>query len=324
MTSLGTERRKPVLLIQHAHYEHPAALKRALEAQGIVTQWIHPYRGDPYPALSEIRGIISLGGPMGANDESEHPWITTELELLQRAVETGKPTVGICLGGQMMARALGGKVERHETVELGWFPLQLNAAGNADPILGAIGASPMVYQWHQDTFFLPPGAELLASSEACARQAYRISDHAWGFQFHPEADHQLVHEWLAVEGIEDEILDAQQKHGKKSVQDAGTQRARALQCERSSLRIASSISQIFSSRPYTPEPEDVRAQYHRWIQQRTLLSVEFEGSDRRLHTIKGTPSAVIEIQAGEFMLFREENSILWPIRLDCVRRVHLS
>ena len=103
---------KLVLIVQHAEHEHPAAVRRALESQSIRTHWIHPYRGDAFPDVSEISGMISLGGAMGANDEAEHPWIKAECALLKKSVESGLPTVGICLGGQLMARALGGRVER--------------------------------------------------------------------------------------------------------------------------------------------------------------------------------------------------------------------
>src|SRR4051812_10641272 len=98
--------KKPVLIVQHAPHEHPAAMLRALETQGIVSEWIHPYRGERYPGARQIAGMISLGGPMGANDEAAHPWIRDEIDLLRRSAEAGLPTIGICLGGQMLARAL--------------------------------------------------------------------------------------------------------------------------------------------------------------------------------------------------------------------------
>src|SRR6185503_18161185 len=115
-----------------------------------------------------------------------------------------------------MARGMGGSVEKNNVVELGWFPIHLNPAGKSDFVLGSAGESPTVYHWHEDTFHLPKEAKLLAYSKACPRQAYRIGEHAYGFQFHPEADHQLLHEWLSYEGIEDEIKDTQKKFGSRS------------------------------------------------------------------------------------------------------------
>jgi GMP synthase (glutamine-hydrolysing) len=318
------ERRKPVLIVQHAHYEHPAALRRALEAQGIQSHWIHPYRGDPFPALEEVRGILSLGGPMGANDEEKHPWILPELDLLRASVLSGRPTVGICLGGQMMARALGSRVVKAERVELGWFKLDLLPEANRDRILGSVGKEPTVYQWHEDTFHLPDGATLLATSAACPRQAYRVGENAWGFQFHPEADHQLVHEWLAVEGIDDEIQAALDRHGPETVQTAENMRLRAREHERHSLRIASAISEVFNTRPYHPLNETLRTSYETWIREKTLLLIEFEDSNRRLASIKGTLAALLDIGRSDFLMFREENGILWPVRADRVRRLLLA
>lgn len=219
-----TRRVKPVLIVQHAPYEHPAVIRRALESQGTPTLTIHPYRSELFPSHKEISGMISLGGSMHANDDETNPWIPHECELLRACVLENMPVVGVCLGGQMMARALGGRVEKTGTVELGWFPIQLNAAGKTDPVLGSAGTSPTVYHWHEDTFHLPDNATLLAYSRGCPRQAYRVGERAYGFQFHPEADHQLLHEWLSYEGIEDEISETQKKYGSKTVQDAETQR----------------------------------------------------------------------------------------------------
>src|SRR6185312_10973034 len=104
----------PVLIIQHAPNEHPAVIRRALESQGTLTLIIHPYQGDAYPSHKEIAGIISLGGSMHANDDENNPWIPKECALLRKCVLEGLPTLGICLGGQMMARGLGAKVEKNE------------------------------------------------------------------------------------------------------------------------------------------------------------------------------------------------------------------
>src|SRR6185312_17281721 len=103
-------------------------------------------------------------------------------------------------------------------------------------VLSSAGETPTVYHWHEDTFHLPEGATLLAYSKTCPRQAYRVGEHAYGFQFHPEADHQLLHEWLSYEGIEEEIADVQKTHGTRSVQNAETQRGHSLRGEKSSLK----------------------------------------------------------------------------------------
>ncbi len=314
------ERRKAVLLIQHAPHEHPAALKRALETQGIQSLWIHPFRGDSYPNPSTLRGVISLGGPMGANDDLLHPWIPDECKLLREAALEGLPTVGICLGGQMLARALGGSVEKNSIAEVGWFPMELNSHGREDPIIGAAGSRPLVYHWHHDTFFLPQGAAPLASSEACPRQAFRIGDKAYGFQFHPEADHQLIHEWLNIEGVPEEIRQTQDQHGRTSVQDANTQKEMAREGERASLKITAAISQLFKNHPYSPIDLHLNEQIETWTTEKTPILIEVEGSDRKPLLLKGHISSILTVPDGEFVIFRDENTLLWPIRMDHIQR----
>lgn len=320
----GPERRKPVLIIQHAQHEHPAAIRRALESQGIQTWWLHPYRGESFPEPREISGLISLGGPMGANDEDRHPWIIPEIELIRRCVEAGMPVAGICLGGQMMARAMGGKVERNHTAEVGWFPIEVLPEGRKDPIVGAAGGNPTVYHWHGDTFHLPPDAVLLARSQACPRQAYRIGERAYGFQFHPEADHQLVDEWLSIAGVEDEVVAEQEKHGTKTVQDVKTQLNIAPKGEKASIKITAGIGALFRRHPPSEEPCLDRAYFEALATHRTLLVIEFEGSHRKRVRLRGQIATLLTIPAGSFVIFREENTLLWPIRLEDIRKVTMA
>lgn len=289
-------------------------LKRCLESQGVPTLWIHPYRGEAYPTLAEISGMVSLGGPMSANDEEIHPWIRTETALLAATAREGLPVAGICLGGQMLARGLGGKVERNRVAEIGWFPLEVLPTGRLDPVLGAAGVTPSVYQWHEDTFQLPPGGELLARSENCERQAYRWGDRAYGFQFHPEADHQLVHEWLSIEGVDDEIRLARKIAGAATVQQGRTQRARARQGERASLKITAAIGSLFRVEPTPPVDEDFRQTLKEAAANRALLLL-----DSGLHRLRGRIAFFLFIPAGEFVIFEEENTLLWPIRLEDIR-----
>jgi GMP synthase-like glutamine amidotransferase len=324
MSNRLTDRRKSVLIVQHAPHEHPAAVRRALESQGIQTLWLHPYQGEELPSIDQIAGMISLGGPMSANDEEEHSWIRKECRLLRESVEAGLPTVGICLGAQMMARALGGKVERHDKYELGWFPIQLNETGKSDPILGIAGDAPMVYHWHGDTFYLPPNAQLLAGSKACPRQAYRVNERVYGFQFHPEADHQLVHEWLAIEGVEEEILDTQKLHGARTVQDAQTQRNRASKGEKSSIRITVGLTSLFRRREREPLRHELREQVSRWATRRRNVILSFEGSDRKITHLQGRITGILNLPAGDFLILQEQGGVLWPLRTDDILSVELQ
>lgn len=316
------DRRRPVLLIQHAPHEHPAALRRALESQGIQTLWIHPYRGEAYPKVGEIAGLISLGGPMGANDEQDHPWIKKECQLLRAAVEADLPVVGVCLGGQMLARAMGGHVERNEKMELGWFPIQLTPEGAEDPILGAAGKAPIVYHWHGDTFHLPEGATLLARSRACPRQAYRLSEKVYGFQFHPEADHQLVDEWLTTDGVPEEIAVARKSHGAKTVMPASQQLKRAMRCERAGLRITAGVGTLFRRRPPRALKRPKKTLINDLLTNRRTAVIRFEGSDRKPVHLRGHLLRTLKIPGAEFIIFREDTSLLWPVRLDDILEIH--
>jgi GMP synthase-like glutamine amidotransferase len=315
------ERRKPVLIVQHAQHEHPAAVRRALESQGIQSHWIHPYNNEAFPRIEEICGLISLGGPMGANDEADHPWIAREVALMRECVDAGHPIVGICLGGQMLARAMGSHVEKNETHEVGWFPIEITAEGRKDPILGMAGSNPTVYHWHGDTFHLPPDAVLLAKSRACPRQAYRIGEKAYGFQFHPEADHQLVGEWLDCEGMDEEIAAAQEAYGTETVQDSRTQRDRALKGEKASLKITAGIGSLFRRMGCRGHACTSREELDHWVTHRTMLVIEFEGSHRKPVQLRGRIATILAVAAGDFVIFQEENTLLWPVRLTDVQSI---
>ena len=308
------DRRKPVLIVQHAPHEHPAAVRRALESQGILNLLLHPYLGETYPEAAELAGMISLGGPMGANEEEPHPWIRTEVRLLRACAEAGLPVAGICLGGQMLARAMGGRVEKNDVQEVGWFPIEVTEEGRKDPILGAAGSNPTVYHWHGDTFHLPEQAVLLARSKACPRQAYRIGETAYGFQFHPEADQQLVCEWLDVDGVDEEIAATQKAHGTRTVQGPKTQRDRAPKGEKASLKITAGIGSLFRRLGCRGHAAAGAEQLESWATQRTLLVIEFEGSHRKIVRLRGRIQALLSVTAGNFVIFQEENGLCWPIR----------
>lgn len=147
----------------------------------------HDLWDDPnLPDLDAIERLVVMGGPMGADDDELHPFLARERELLARVVERGTPVLGVCLGAQLLASALGGRVYRGHGPEIGAGSVKLTAAAEADPLLGTVpGAELPVFHWHGDTFDLPDGATLLASSAAYPHQAFRHAN-AWGFQFHVE------------------------------------------------------------------------------------------------------------------------------------------
>ena len=310
---------KPVLLVQHARHEHPAALRRVLETQGIPTLWIHPYRGDPYPELSSISGLVSLGGPMSSNDETGHPWIREEIRLIQGALKRGMPVLGICLGGQLLTRSLGYTVSPNPNLEVGWFPLTLTSAGLKDRHLGG-RIKPTVYHFHFDTFELPRGADKLASSEACSNQAYRMEEKAYGLQFHPEADHQLLGEWLSLDGFEKEIEELRLQHGDRWVQDAKKQVELAHQVELDSIQLIIGFSLLFRqkkgvlagslSRP------SLRPQVELWELLKVPVQAEFEAGSGGRSMIRGVIERTFSVGELEFILLRGEDWLVWPIALS--------
>jgi GMP synthase (glutamine-hydrolysing) len=131
---------------------------------------------------------------MSANDDL--PWIPPEIATIRAAVHRGIPVLGICLGAQLIARALGARVYRNPEKEIGWSPLQWTAAASADPLFHGFRDPETVFQWHGETFDLPPGAEHLAYSSACRHQAFRTGANVYGIQFHLEVTPEIVEEWL--------------------------------------------------------------------------------------------------------------------------------
>jgi GMP synthase (glutamine-hydrolysing) len=140
-------------------------------------------------------GVIAFGGGPHPDEEARHPWILDEVELLRRATEAGTPTLGICLGGELLARALGAEVAPAPE-EIGFVEVESTAAG--DPLLGELPPRFAAFQWHSYGFALPPGATRLAHNEATL-QAFRRGD-AWGLQFHPEVDRSIATRWADDEG----------------------------------------------------------------------------------------------------------------------------
>jgi GMP synthase (glutamine-hydrolysing) len=142
-----------------------------------------------------------FGGTMHPNQDAEHPWLAGELGFIECALEDRVPLIGVCLGAQLIARAGGAWVGPAPTAEVGWFTVDVNTDGLADPVLGVLPDRIDAFQWHYFTFGLPDGAVALASSPA-ALQAYRLGDRVWGLQFHAEVERHMLESWFG-EGREE-------------------------------------------------------------------------------------------------------------------------
>jgi GMP synthase (glutamine-hydrolysing) len=190
---MNADGRPTLLAIQHVPWETP---HRILDASGgLDVRTVKPLAGQALPGHDEVAGAVVMGGPMGAGETDRHPELAEECEWLAEAVSREMPVLGICLGAQLLARALGADVRRGEGSEIGWAPVEILDSG--DPILGALAPSTTVLHWHGDVFDLPDGAQPLARSEQTEHQAFRHGN-AWGVLFHPEADLALLEAWLAV------------------------------------------------------------------------------------------------------------------------------
>jgi GMP synthase (glutamine-hydrolysing) len=147
--------------------------------------------GDP----SHWDAVMVFGGAMHPDQDAEHPWLQGEVAFIERAVDAGVPTIGVCLGAQLLARAAGAWIGPAGSAEVGWFSVELNDDGAADPVIGVLPRRVEAFQWHYYTFELPEGAVELARSEA-VRQAFRLGERAWGIQFHAEVDRRMLDRWF--------------------------------------------------------------------------------------------------------------------------------
>jgi len=180
----------------HAPFEGLAGIEPWLKTRGATIQFTRFFNGDVVPALDAFDWLILMGGPMSVNDEAELPWLISERRLVQDAVDAGKTILGICLGAQMIAKALGGSVVKNREREIGWFPVVRIAGAEQHPLGACFPASLDVFHWHGETFSLPPGAMHLLRNEACENQAFAVGTKVLGLQFHCEMTSQAVCEML--------------------------------------------------------------------------------------------------------------------------------
>jgi GMP synthase-like glutamine amidotransferase len=191
---------KPRLLaIQNDPTDPPHLVGRWLMEIGFEIEILRAYDGEDVPTTvpENIAGVIPLGGHMGALDDHIAPWLVNERALLLDAVTRNIPIFAICLGAQLLAAAAGGSVTRTKSSEIGIYDISPTSEGEVDPIFTLSSHSP-VAQWHEDEVSqLPTGATLLASSELCLNQVYRIGSAQYAVQFHPEVDSSIIHTWEA-------------------------------------------------------------------------------------------------------------------------------
>ena len=172
-----------IRVFQHVPFEGLGALEPAFRKRGCEIAATRFFANDPLPASADIDFLVAMGGPMSVNDEATLPWLAPEKEFIRRHVAAGKPFLGICLGAQLLASALGARVYPQREKEIGWFPIE--GLPVRDPAAFRFPATAEVFHWHGETFDLPTGAVHLARSCACENQAFQVGA-AVGLQFHLE------------------------------------------------------------------------------------------------------------------------------------------
>jgi GMP synthase (glutamine-hydrolysing) len=187
-----------VLVLQHIACEPPGAFEEVLAAAGADIHRVELDEGDALPPWQDFVAIVAMGGPMSVNDDAELPWLTEEKQAIADAVRAGVPYWGSCLGVQLLAAALGARVYPGTQPEVGVLPVTLTAEGQSDPVFAGLPAEFPTLQWHGDTFDVPEGGVLLASSPAFPNQAFRVGRTAYGVQFHVEVTEQMAREWAGV------------------------------------------------------------------------------------------------------------------------------
>ena len=175
-----------ISVLQHVPFEDIASMADEFNARRYQVTTHHLYRGDPLPATDDFDWLVVMGGPMSVGDTRDHPWIGPEQQLIANAIAGNKRVLGICLGAQLIASALGARVVPGQHREIGWHPLQ--GISSHSVYASLFSDNPTVFHWHGDTFTLPQGAVQLARSEACEQQAFAIGQRVLALQFHVETN----------------------------------------------------------------------------------------------------------------------------------------
>ena len=192
-------RMRNLLVCQHVPYEPLGTLNPLLKREGYRIRYVNFGRDpDSQPTLDGYNGLVLLGGPMSVLETAHYPHLEVEMSLVRSAIEHELPVLGICLGAQLIAKALGAEVRPHSEREIGWYPLSVTAPARSDPVFGHFEEPDHVFQWHGDTFDIPDGAVHLAATSGCTNQAFRYGDNVYGLQFHLEVDEPMIERWLNV------------------------------------------------------------------------------------------------------------------------------
>jgi GMP synthase (glutamine-hydrolysing) len=197
---------RKVLVFQHVAHEILGTLNPLLKEKWLRVRYVNFERTpDEKPSLDKYNGLIVLGGYMGVYESHKYTHIKVEMRLIEQALKKNIPVLGICLGSQMLAHALGADVRKSREKEIGWCDVHLTEAGAVDPCFAHFKKTEKIFQLHGDTFDVPKAAVHLASSKICAGQAFRYGEKAYGLQFHLEVDQPMIKRWLRIPANKKEL-----------------------------------------------------------------------------------------------------------------------
>jgi GMP synthase-like glutamine amidotransferase len=203
-----------VLIIKHVNIERPGLIESCLNQENIPYRILDLEKGDLFPKADHSKGIVILGGPMNVYEEDRYPFLRGEDLFIKESTRRGKPILGICLGAQLIAKALGAKVSRAPFKEIGWYDVSLTRFASRDPCFSGFPKTFPVFQWHGDTFEIPDAGKLIATSPSVPHQAFRYGTNVYGLQFHLEVSEKMIQEWLQT--YEDEF-DHHPPHSKSEI-----------------------------------------------------------------------------------------------------------
>lgn len=182
-----------ILALQHTPKETLGTIEDALASVGLSWDYVRTFEGEAVPqSIEGAVGLVVMGGPMGVYEGSKYPYLKDELKLIEKSLKSGIPVLGVCLGSQLLACALGANVFKADYREIGWHDVMLTAYASSNPLLGGIPSKFKAFHWHGDIFELPDGSSLLASSAMTGNQAFNYHDLAYGFLFHMEVTEEII------------------------------------------------------------------------------------------------------------------------------------
>lgn len=189
--------------LQHVSFENPGTIKDWAEENHHSINYTYFFEDNfTLPHLKDMDVLLIMGGNMNVDEEDKYPWLGKEKELIRAAIDAGKKVIGICLGSQLIAAAVGSSVYTNNEKEIGFFPVQLSGDALTHPLFDHFTNPCTVFHWHGDTFDLPANAQLMASSEVCKHQAYLIGDTVLGLQFHFEINKTIIDDMIKHDGPE--------------------------------------------------------------------------------------------------------------------------